>query len=85
MTKERRLQIYNVLAFLCSIWFLLLGWLWTYWLNVVIVFPFAILGFFFWRAGRGADIKLLNKITGWILVAGLVSSVGFFLGLLIMN
>lgn len=85
MTKERRLQIYNVLAFLCSVWFLLLGWIWVYWVNVMIVFPFAILGFFFWRAGRDADIKLLNKITGWVLVAGLVSSIAFFVGLLTRN
>lgn len=85
MTKESRLQIYNVLAFLCSIWFLLLGWLWVYWLNVIIVFPFAILGFLFWRGGRHAEVKLLNKITGWILVAGLVSSIAFLVGLLTRN
>lgn len=48
-------------------------------------FRFAIIGFFFWRAGRQADIKLLNKITGWILVAGLVSSIGFLVGLMIRD
>ena len=85
MTTEKRYLIYNVFALICAIWFLLVGWAWIYWLNVVFVFPFAIVGFFLWRAGRGAEKKLLNKIVGWMLWAGVVSSVGFLIALSFKN
>jgi len=76
MTTERKLLAYNILALLCAIWFLLLGWLWTYFVNIIIVFPFAIIGYFLWRKGREAEKKILNKVVGWMLLVGLVSSIG---------
>ncbi len=71
MASEKRFLTYNLLALLCATWF--------YYFNVVFVFPFAIIGFFLWRNGRGAEKKLLNKITGWMLLAGLVSSIGYLI------
>lgn len=85
MTSEKRFRIYNILALISSIWFLLFGWFWPYFINVVFVFPFAIAGFFLWRKGRGAENKLLNKIVAWILCAGVVISFGFLVALLFKN
>jgi hypothetical protein len=77
MATEKRFLTYNILALIFALWFLLAGWAWIYSLNVFFVFPFAIAGFFLWRIGREAENKLLNKIVGWMLWAGLVSSLGF--------
>lgn len=55
MATGKRFLTYNILALICAIWFLLAGWIWIYWINVVFVFPFAIAGFFLWR--RGVALK----------------------------
>ena len=81
MNKEFRFLIYNVLALICGVWFLLVGWYWGHLFNVIFVFPIAILGFFLWRKGQGAEKKLLNKIVGWLLWAGCVSSIGFLIAI----
>lgn len=85
MTLERKTLIANLLAFICALWFLLMGWVWVYYFNVVFVFPLAIAGFFLWRYGRKANHKLFNKIIGWMLVAGVACSLGFLIFVLIGN
>ncbi|MEK6781363.1 MAG: hypothetical protein AABY93_06635 [Bacteroidota bacterium] len=80
MINEKRLRIYNVLALVFALWFLLAGWTWVIKLSYIfLVYPFAIAGFFLWRTGQGAEKKQLNKIVGWVLWAGLVSSIGFII------
>ena len=83
--SEKRFMYYNVIGLLCAIWFLLFGWVWVYFANLIFVFPFAILGFFLWRKGRGAENKILNKVVGWMLLAGLVSSVGALIAFSLFN
>ncbi len=85
MNTSKRLTIYNVLATICGAWFLLAGWVWVYLVNIILVFPFAILGFFLWRAGRAVEHKLLNQIAGWLLVAGLVVTLGALVLFLVSN
>ena len=75
----------NILAIICGLWFLFAGWVWVYLVNLVIVFPFAIIGFFLWRAGRSAERKLLNRVAGWLLVGGLLVSLVSLVMLLIKN
>ncbi|HCW07172.1 MAG TPA: hypothetical protein DGG95_07395 [Cytophagales bacterium] len=82
---KNRFTVYNVIAILCGIWFLAFGWVWAWYANVFIAYPFAILGFFMWLAGRKAENKTLNKIAGYILLVGLVVSLGFLVALLIFN
>ena len=81
MISEKRYRVYNILALVCATWFLVAGWMWYLYINIIFVFPFAIAGFFLWRKGRGAEKKLLNKIVGWMLWAGLVSSAGFLIAI----
>jgi len=75
----------NILAILCGAWFLLAGWVWVYLVNVIIVFPFAIIGFFLWRAGRAAERKILNRVAGGLLAGGLLVSLVSLVMLLIKN
>jgi len=85
MKIERRYLVYNILALACSLWFLLTGWMWFYYMNVIISFPFAIIGFFLWRQGRATEKKLINKITGWMLFGGLMISVGYLIVVSVRN
>lgn len=47
----------NILAIICGLWFLLAGWVWVYYINVVIVFPFAIAGFFYGVPAESRNTK----------------------------
>lgn len=85
MVTEKRLLIYNIIALLCAIWFVLTGWMWFYYMNIILSFPFAILGFFLWKKGREAEKKTLNKITGWLLMAGVIISFGYLIGATLSN
>jgi len=77
MTNDRKKLIFNIIALICGIWFLLLGWFWAWLINVIFVFPVAIVGFILWRLGRGSS--KLNRIVGWLLLAGLVTTLGSLL------
>lgn len=78
-------MIYNIIALLCAIWFVLTGWMWFYYMNIILSFPFAIFGFFLWKKGREAEKKTLNKITGWLLMAGVIISFGYLIGATLSN
>lgn len=71
--------VFNIVALICSLWFALLSWAWVYLFNVLFVFPVAIVGFVFWRMGRGDDYMVMHKITLWLFVFGVVSAVGVIL------
>jgi hypothetical protein len=85
MTSEKRYLIYNILALVCAIWFLLTGWMWFYYMNVILSFPFAMVGFFLWRQGRRTEKKLLSKIVGWMLLAGLTITIGYLITVSVRN
>jgi hypothetical protein len=85
MTIDRKKLIYNILALICSVWFLLLGWFWAWLINVIFVFPVAIVGLILWRLGRGSTKPILNRIVGWLLLAGLAATLGSLLLLMLRN
>jgi hypothetical protein len=59
--------------------------MWFYYINVLLTFPFAIMGFFLWRQGRRAEKRLLNKIVGWMLLGGLIISIGYLIAVAVRN
>jgi len=85
MTLDRKKLIFNILALICSIWFLLLGWFWAWLINVIFVFPVAVVGFILWCLGRGSTKPKLNRIVGWLLLAGLTATLGSLLLLTLRN
>lgn len=70
---ERKL-IFNILAALCAIWFVLLSWAWVYLFNVLFVFPVGIVGIVLWLKGRDSEYKTLHRVTAVLFVAGLLSA-----------
>lgn len=73
----KRARIYYIISLLCGIWFLLTGWIWGYYANVIIAYPFALLGlFFWWRGKQNHAASKLNLISFRLLIFGLIVSVG---------
>jgi hypothetical protein len=53
---------YNALSVLCGLWFLITGWIWVYYVNLVIGYPIALIGILLWKKGRQTDpANKLNK------------------------
>lgn len=71
----QRKLFYNSISLLCGTWFVLLGWAWVYWFNILFVFPVGILGAYFWYLGKGGEYQILNRLAGIFLALGLVSSI----------
>ena len=66
----------NIVALICGIWFVLAGWLWVYFFNLIFVFPVALIGSICWYKGRNSGKKILNRVAGATLVLGHIISVG---------
>jgi hypothetical protein len=66
---------FNIVALLCSIWFVLLSWAWVYLFNVIFVFPVGILGFVLWRLGRDSEYRVVSRVTAVLLAIGVVTSI----------
>ena len=71
MPPPKRALIYNVIALVCAIWFLLTSWLWAYMINLIISWPVAIIGLILWKLGKNeTPDSAVNKIAFWLFVAG---------------
>jgi len=83
MTKKNSL---NIFAMLCALWFIATGWIWVYYVNLIISFPFAFIGLYCWKKGRDTvNPSTLNTVAFWLLVAGFILSFGWLATLLIFN
>ena len=75
MPHAKRPLIYNVIALVCAIWFLLTSWLRAYLINLIIACPVAIVGLILWKLGKDQEPdSRLNRIVFWLFIAGLVIS-----------
>lgn len=70
-----RNKTYSIIALICSIWFVLFGWAWTYLVNVVLVFPIAIVGVILWRRSRPEIKTLRYTVTGVLFIIGSISAI----------
>lgn len=75
MTKN---DILFTIALILSIWFLITGYIWVYWIALFIAYPPAIISFFIWIKIR-KDNKSRNIIIPIILLSGLILSVGIII------
>ncbi len=81
--KEKPRTVYTTLALICALWFLLNGWVWTYYACLVISYPVGLIGFWLWRKGKTKN--LWNVTAGLILAAGLALSLSALLVLTVFN
>lgn len=85
-TPATRNRTYNIIAICCGVWFILTGSFWTYLANLFVSYPFAILGFFMWRAARrNGSTDKLNRAALILLSIGAIMSVVSLIILLITN
>ena len=75
MKSEKKELIYNISSLVCGIWFLLTGWFWLYAINIIISYPFFLIGIFFWKKGKEINkTNILNKFAAILLILGFISS-----------
>lgn len=84
MTRQNLLTVSNIMSLLCGIWFLLLGWFWAYMASLFVAWPIGIIGLLLWLPGRNEDTRL-NKIAGYVLLAGAVTSIVSFVIIFLFN
>lgn len=86
MEGKSKLRFYSIGALICALWFLMTGWLWVYFANLVISMPFGLLGFYFWSKARNLDpANKLVKTSLIILILGILVSIATLIALLIEN
>lgn len=85
MNTEHRHLLFNVMALVCAIWFLLTSWFWAYFAALLFAYPVGLVGIIFWWLGKRAEKKLLNKIAGWIFLFGFVASITVLVVLVVSN
>jgi hypothetical protein len=85
MSKQTWLNISNYASMVFGVWFVLTGWFWAYLAALIIAWPAAVLGLILWLIGRKSEKKTPNKIAGYILLAGTVTSIAAFIILIIYN
>jgi O-antigen/teichoic acid export membrane protein len=79
-TAPARVGLVSVIAFICALWFLLTGWIWTYLMALVLAYPVGLLSLFlYWKDSRTKPSLRLNRITLWTLRVGLAVSLGSIL------
>lgn len=62
----------DTVGLVCSGWFCATAWVWVYLVNIFVSFPFALIGYYFWRRGRKEGRNLINVITALLLGSGVV-------------
>ncbi len=83
-TAKSNLYFYGALA--CAIWFLLTGWLWAYLVNLIVAYPFGILGLVLWYKGKKTEGNSKRyKVVEIILLTGLAASIITFIGMMMYN
>lgn len=76
MKYEKKELLYNTLASICGVWFLLTGWIWTYGINLFISYPLFLIGAFLWKKGKEINKQNhLNKFAAVTLILGFIISV----------
>jgi hypothetical protein len=67
---------YNLYSIFCGMFFLLIGWIWTYDMSPFTSLPFGIFGLFFWLKGRTPQKKnSLSNTALTVLILGAAVSV----------
>ena len=86
MEASTKAAYFNTGSLVCGTWFLLTGWFWVYYINLIIALPIGILGAYLWKKGKDTlPGAMLNRIAGILLVAGVVSSIAGLLILFVFN
>lgn len=86
MEGKSNAKLYYLFAIICGTWFLVTGWIWVYFANLIISYPVALIGMFLWWRGKKLNPgSRANLIALWLHLAGLVISLITLLFLFINN
>jgi hypothetical protein len=86
MEGKSNAKLYYLFAIICGTWFVMTGWLWYSFANLVISYPVALLGIFLWSRGKKLNPgSRANPIALWLHIAGLTISIVSLLVLYLYN
>lgn len=86
MEGKSNAKLYYLFSIICGTWFLVTGWVWPYFANLMFSYPVALLGLFLWSRGKKLNPgSKANLIALWLFVAGLVISLIALIILLFNN
>jgi hypothetical protein len=86
MQQQFKSTFWFTIALLSAIWFALTSWIWVYYFNLFISFPFGIAGFFIWKKWhKSPEESRRYAFVKWVLMIGVASSLLFLIGLLLFN
>lgn len=86
MEGKSNAKLYYLFSIICGTWFLVTGWVWAYFANLMFSYPVALLGLFLWSRGKKLNPgSKANLIALWLFVAGLVISLIALIILLFNN
>lgn len=76
MNKERKARILYIISLVCGIWFLAFGWIWTYLANLILAYPFGLIGFLLWLYAKKLNSEdRYNRICIRLLLTALFLSI----------
>jgi phosphoglycerol transferase MdoB-like AlkP superfamily enzyme len=86
MEQQFKSTFWFTMALLSAIWFVLTSWVWVFYANLFLSYPFGVFAFFIWKNRHTlSDESRRYRVVKWLLMAGVVSSVLFLVGLLVTN
>jgi hypothetical protein len=78
MGQKSKVNFYFFASLICAIWFAVTGYLWVYYANFIISFPFAGLSLLCWHYGKKIDPNPKRyNIVFIVLGIGALVSIGF--------
>ena len=76
----------NIFAKICALWFIATGWMWVYYMNLVISFPVALVGLYCWYKVRNpVTPSPMSRIVFWLYIVGMIVTLGSLAILLFYN
>lgn len=85
MERQTVTKIFNIFSIVCGVWFTCTSWFWTWFVNLFISLPVAIIGMIIWYFGKRDGVNPLNRIALITHVIGLVVAIVSLIILLIKN
>lgn len=69
----------------CAACFLAFGWLWTYWISLIVAYPVGIAGYLYWKRSQQQLPPAFNRVICILWIAGLMVSMVSLIATIMYN
>jgi cytochrome c oxidase assembly factor CtaG len=86
LESNKSIKYYQIIAFFCGLWLLIIGSIWAYYISIIFAYPVGIFGFVILRIARKKEpANKWNKYLLYLFILGLVVSIVTLLILVTFN